>query len=213
MPSRDKRAGFLLYEATEGGAGVLTRLVSEPGAFREVALEALRILHFDLEPEGSERPAEAAQLADVPGTACVAACYRCLMSYYNQPDHELLDRRDAEAKTLLLRLARGTTRSAATAAVAPDDAASGPAEPEAATLAELSRRGLPAPDAEPLVEDGVRLPLVWREHYAVAVPADLPAEAVARLEGLGFDVVRLDADAAIPGEAFLRLAAALGRPA
>lgn len=201
MPSRDKRAGFLLYEATEGGAGVLTRLVSEPGAFREVALEALRILHFDLEPE---RPAEAAQLADGPGTACVAACYRCLMSYYNQPDHELLDRRDADAKGLLLRLATATTRSLS----------KGVASSEAdGDLAELSRRGLPAPDAEPLIEDGVRLPLVWREHYAVAVPAGLPAEAVAHLEGLGFDVVRLGADAASQGEAFRRLAAALGRPA
>jgi hypothetical protein len=32
MPTRDARTGFLLYEATEGGAGVLTRLVADPSA-------------------------------------------------------------------------------------------------------------------------------------------------------------------------------------
>ena len=25
---------------------------------------------------------------------CVKGCYRCLLSYYNQPDHELIDRTD-----------------------------------------------------------------------------------------------------------------------
>src|SRR5690606_34555929 len=103
MPQRDARTGFLFYEATEGGAGVLTRLVAEPERLAEVAKSALDIMHFDVE---KGLPTVATMLVDQPGTACVAACYRCLMSYFNQPDHEQLDRRDEKARALLLRLAR-----------------------------------------------------------------------------------------------------------
>ena len=39
----------------------------------------------------------------------MAACYKCLMSYFNQPDHELIDRRDIVAREILLRLANSTT--------------------------------------------------------------------------------------------------------
>ena len=81
----------------------LTRLVAEPGQLAEVAREALAIMHFDA---SNGLPEAATALIDEPGTACVAACYRCLMSYYNQPDHELLDRRDDDAKALLVRLGR-----------------------------------------------------------------------------------------------------------
>src|SRR5262249_41400004 len=107
MPTRDLRNGFLLYEATEGGAGVLTRLVSEDNGLAAVARKALQIMHFAV--GDNSLPATASALADQPGAACVAACYRCLMSYYNQPDHEILDRRDEAARELLLRLARAHT--------------------------------------------------------------------------------------------------------
>ena len=36
---------------------------------------------------------------------CDAACYRCLLSYYNQPDHKLLDRKLSEVTDLLCALA------------------------------------------------------------------------------------------------------------
>ena len=58
---RDTRNGFLLYEATEGGAGVLTRIVAEPQTIAEVALEALRIMHFRVDA----LPPDASGLADV----------------------------------------------------------------------------------------------------------------------------------------------------
>src|SRR5690606_28840437 len=93
MPTRDVRNGFLCYEATEGGAGVLARLVAEPASLAAVARKALQVMHFDLGDDAS-LPSDPHQLVDQPNTACVAACYRCLMSYYNQPDHELIDRRD-----------------------------------------------------------------------------------------------------------------------
>ena len=46
MPTRDVRNGFLLYEATEGGAGVLTRLVSQENSLATVARTALQIMHL-----------------------------------------------------------------------------------------------------------------------------------------------------------------------
>jgi hypothetical protein len=46
----------------------------------------------------------------MPDARCVAGCYRCLLSYYNQPDHELIDRRNELALELLIRLAHGRSR-------------------------------------------------------------------------------------------------------
>lgn len=74
MPTRDERKGFLLYEATEGGAGVLTRLVAEPERLAEVAREALAIMHFavtDLaslptDGDGSARLRERLARQDLP---------------------------------------------------------------------------------------------------------------------------------------------------
>src|SRR5208283_4301299 len=102
MPSRDNRTGFLLYEAAEGGAGVLSRLVSDSECLAQVALEALKIMHFDV--TDNTLPTIVDDMRDVQGEVCVAGCYKCLMSYFNQPDHDLIDRRDVPAKTFLLKL-------------------------------------------------------------------------------------------------------------
>ncbi|HNR91042.1 MAG TPA: ATP-binding protein, partial [Dokdonella sp.] len=58
LPDRERRHGLLFYEATEGGAGVLTRLVHEPDAFARVAWEALRLLHLRLDETPPERSRE-----------------------------------------------------------------------------------------------------------------------------------------------------------
>jgi len=87
LPSVDKRRSILLYEASEGGAGVLRRLLEDAGALRRVARTALELCHFDPET-GQDLHRAPSSLED-----CEAACYDCLMNYANQRDHELLDRK------------------------------------------------------------------------------------------------------------------------
>ena len=86
LPSRDDRRLLLVYEADEGGAGVLKQLVNDAPLWRRVAEEALRICHTD--------PATALEDDAYTGEdgACEGACYDCLMSYSNQLDHLVLDR-------------------------------------------------------------------------------------------------------------------------
>lgn len=86
LPSEQDRRALLLYESAEGGAGVLRRLVEDPATVATVAREALRLCHFDPETGEDRRRAPRAR------EDCEAACYDCLMSYYNQRDHALLDR-------------------------------------------------------------------------------------------------------------------------
>jgi very-short-patch-repair endonuclease len=85
LPSRDMRRTILLYEASEGGAGALRRLVDEPGAVKRVAEMALNICHYDRAGHDLRRAPHSRE-------DCEKACYDCLMSYTNQGDHELLDR-------------------------------------------------------------------------------------------------------------------------
>ena len=97
LPSTTDRRRLLIYEAAEGGAGVLRQLLDDPGALAQVARTALRLCHFDPDTGDDQRRAPGAR------EDCEAACYDCLMSYTNQLDHKLLDRQ--HIKDLLLTLA------------------------------------------------------------------------------------------------------------
>ena len=98
-----------LYEATEGGAGVLTRLVHEPDAVARIAHAGLKAMHFDMPEFGQPLP-QPADLKDIEAAECVAGCYRCLLSYFNQTDHLIIDRKDVGAVAVLVRLAASRTR-------------------------------------------------------------------------------------------------------
>ncbi|MFP9192772.1 DEAD/DEAH box helicase [Natrialbaceae archaeon A-CW1-1] len=65
---------IVIYETSEGGAGALHSLMDE-ARLQQVIREAQTVLHGDPDDEGCER-----------------ACYECLMSFYNQREHELFDR-------------------------------------------------------------------------------------------------------------------------
>ncbi|MDP8237059.1 MAG: DUF1998 domain-containing protein [Candidatus Erginobacter occultus] len=102
LPSKDDRRRILFYEASEGGAGALRRLVDERDLFPEVARTALEICHFD--PDTGE------DLRRAPNARedCEAGCYDCLLSYSNQRDHVLIDRQ--LIKEILLAWSRGETQ-------------------------------------------------------------------------------------------------------
>jgi very-short-patch-repair endonuclease len=102
LPGRDIRRQILFYESSEGGAGVLQRLQSEPDALKRVAKRALEICHFNSDT--------GADLGHAPRTReeCSTACYDCLMTYANQPDHLRLDRHSI--RDLLLDLAKAEVK-------------------------------------------------------------------------------------------------------
>lgn len=87
LPSPKIRKMILFYESAEGGAGVLRRLLDDSQAFADVAQLAMQLCHFD--PQTGEDKLHAGGVDET----CEAACYNCLMSYYNQMEHRLLDRK------------------------------------------------------------------------------------------------------------------------
>ncbi len=97
LPDSKNRRVLLFYESAEGGAGVLRSILDDPAAIQEIAKKALEICHFDPKTGDDLKRAPRAK------EDCEAACYDCLMSYGNQGDHKMLDRK--RIKDLLLLLA------------------------------------------------------------------------------------------------------------
>jgi hypothetical protein len=98
---REENQRILFWEAAEGGIGLWERLVSEKDAFAGLAYCAISIIH-----------GYASTGADVLGWTdrCTAACYDCLLSYSNQPDHRHLNRK--LIKEYLLKLAQAKLAAA-----------------------------------------------------------------------------------------------------
>lgn len=189
VPSRDNRRGVLAFEATEGGAGVLGRLTGDTTALATVARAALDLMHYrDL--NRAIESADPVNLSEDPDANCVKGCYRCLLSYYNQPDHEQIDRTNREAIRLLLRLARGTVELKREPA-----AVQGEPDPWRAAIAQW---GLPVPDPEPLTIDGTVLALSWRRFRVAAVVGQIGPDIRAKADALGYEIFVLPN---APGEA------------
>ena len=81
MPSPRIRREVFFHEVSEGGAGVLRRLVEDPQVLPSLARRALAICHYDPDT-----------LDDRAADRCGKACYECLLDYGNQPDHKEVDR-------------------------------------------------------------------------------------------------------------------------
>jgi len=146
LPNLDERRALLFYEAAEGGAGVLTRIASDPKSLAQVASNALKLMHHD-EPEGAWEVQALPELEQVDQHGhriCEAGCYQCLLSYFNQPDHQNINRRNEDVLKLLVALAN--------AEVTPQAPMNSPSSDDnddellASWLQELDLRGLMRPD-------------------------------------------------------------------
>ncbi|MDD5035040.1 MAG: DEAD/DEAH box helicase [Methylococcaceae bacterium] len=151
LPRGDERLALMFYEAAEGGAGVLTRLAREPASLAQVASNALELMHHRT-PNGPWRLEDLPTLeqTDTLGNRiCEAGCYQCLLSYYNQPDHEHINRRNSDALKLLVALANAEVKPVLAGQAA------GPVNPEGGGgdrvlnewLQALATAGLNPPDA------------------------------------------------------------------
>src|SRR5690606_29011173 len=127
--------------------------------------------------------------------ACVEGCYRCLLSYYNQPDHELIERSDSQVQGLLDRLTRC-------------DAMVGGSAPPGGDgwLAALERWGAPTPRAESVA--GADYSLCWPGLMVMATVGPAPAGLADRCADMGRLLIELPER---PGDTMpAELAAALG---
>jgi hypothetical protein len=196
LPARDNRRAVLAYEATEGGAGVLSRLIEDPQALGRVAREALILMHFVNVDEALK--AGDAKVLTTDGTeACVRGCYRCLLSYFNQPDHELIDRTSEQAKQLLIDLARGEVVLSAAARPAGGASDWGRA---------FEAAGVPTPDAAPASFEGHAMDFTWRGHFIAATVQPLSSPTQAAAEAKGWTLFELPETAAEgPPEAMLSM--------
>lgn len=194
LPNNRNRRLLLLYESAEGGAGVLRRLVEDSDALARVARRALDLCHFDPET-GTDMVHRRSQ------DACEAACYDCLLSYRNQPDHRHLDR--DEVRPVLLQLAASRV-SVTLGDESPEVAAmfteGTSTEPETRWLEEVRERGLRLPDrVQAFIEEcDARPDFVYDDSYAV-VYVDGPGSddrqnrdnnRVTNLRNFGYTIIR-----------------------
>jgi hypothetical protein len=180
LPNADLRRAILFYEATEGGAGVLNRLVRESGKLAEVARTALELMHYS-NVEAAVLAGDAGLLQEIPGVPCVKGCYRCLLSYYNQVDHELIDRTDAVAKEILVQLARARVDL------------STPVGSEAMAdpwIDAFRRWGIPSP-SKPLLIDDTKFTFVWRDQRLVGSAIPVSAGVQQILADMGWQLITM----------------------
>jgi very-short-patch-repair endonuclease len=193
LPSSRDRKEILLYEASEGGAGVLRQLVEDPGVISKLARQALEICHFDPDT-----------LADQAADRCGKACYECLLDYGNQPDHLLLDR--FLIRDLLAQLARATCRPSGGLGTREERLAAlrgkCDSQLEQKWLAHIDEQMLrPPSDAQYLIEAASTRPDFYYREYNAAIYVDGPPhdtldqirkdeEITLRLQELGYVVIR-----------------------
>ena len=208
LPTQDDRTALLFYEAAEGGAGVLTRLATEPDALAQVAAQALALMHH-------RQPGGAWTLAGLPGLEikrqdgsciCEAGCYQCLLSYFNQPDHEHINRRDPSALGLLVALANARVVPAPEAPLA----APAPATPHPAAqgdlhaqwLAALLAAGCKPPSEGPMAVLGGKAQVAarFKGSRTLVTLSPLSADAQAELADLGWTVLDMSDPAQWAGQ-------------
>lgn len=137
---------------------------------------------------------------------CVKGCYRCLLTYFNQPDHEAIDRRDPAALMFLCQLA-GSTVHADAAPVASDlTPANEPATAADSLQSALQSAGLPIPKVK---LSGSGWQFTWSRHLVVALLGNASADRQT-LKDMDYQVFEIPLDESRWPAAIEGLKAALG---
>lgn len=186
LPSENDRRQLLIYETTEGGAGVLQHLARDPNALAAVAEKALELMHYVKPASGWD----ANNMQTREGESCMAGCYKCLLSYFNQPDHDRIDRRDPATARFLVELTKGSHLP--TEAVG----AAGTGEEKDGTIEErfmsaLHRHGFRTPDAMNFTFKrlGITVGAKYTSEHAAILFTALAEEERETLEEFGWTVL------------------------
>lgn len=217
LPATHDRRALLFFEAAEGGAGVLNRLATDPNQLAQVARSALQMMHYEL-------PQSAFMVTDLIDTAgaqagkkahqCEAGCYQCLLSYYNQPDHEIIDRRNVAAIGFLSSLANAVVEPLHLATAASLKTHSGKPSPVTVWLAELEQLGLRKPDQTELPVNGGESVADAAYHSARALIFFSPPteSTIAYAQDRGFTIIVFPPDPAAWTDIFTSHPAIFGTP-
>lgn len=182
-PRGDDRYRIILYEAAEGGTGVLNAL-QQIDVFHEVIGRARQLLH-EFDPEEDQ---------------CSRACYGCLCNFYNQSVHDILDRN--LVLPFLFKLQNATRREDTTQETRFEELLGRcESDLEKRVLKSIRDRGMPLPDyAQKTIYDGdepVARPDFYYESERMCVFVDGPdhdrmmeSDMIKRdrLESLGYRV-------------------------
>lgn len=169
LPDRNERRSLLIYEASEGGSGVLHGLSENPQRLQQVAYEALCAMHYA--PSALPQALTDTEANKNEEQRCNKACYRCLLSYTNQPDHSNIDRHQQEVCALLQSFFSVTFRDQA---LPPRRSAEEESTPSARWKAELIARELPEPEYEVSKLGFTFFALFKRRRVAVFMGAEPP---------------------------------------
>jgi ATP-dependent helicase YprA (DUF1998 family)/ribosomal protein L37AE/L43A len=132
------RYDIILYETAGGGTGAIKALTTTAG-FTNVIEKTLELLHeYD------------------PQAGCTKACYECLLNYYNQRDHEKLDRHLVLPTLRLLETAKTSYNPPANQARKIEELLKAcDSDLERTVLQRMIDEGLPLPDeAQHIIYDG-----------------------------------------------------------
>lgn len=184
LPNREQRRAILFYEASEGGAGVLSRIIKNSASLRAIAKKALEIAHYDYHNGDTAEKllAEYDEKLQKGDAACETGCYNCLLSYYNQPDHELIDRRSSTVVKFLTELARCKEADAE----APQSNARGLT---AEWLAKINALELRGPDETNITNGGIRADALYRSNLTLITIGKANSETREKAEAMGYRLI------------------------
>lgn len=185
LPNSSQRNMLLIYESGEGGSGVLHDIIRNPDALGKIARQALELMHYKV---NDTDPLDASTLHD-DKPDCINGCYDCLLTYYNQPEHILIDRHDEATLRFLVALTRTQPVATATRASVP-----APAQGTFARFCQwAAANGYCSPNQQPKVFN--RLNLSFDGAYSafrVCISfAPVNPEDIQRLEDVGWQVLDL----------------------